>query len=149
MITRNHKNKKILDLGCGEGLSTQYLASHFKINDAEIIGIDKDEIKIMKAHYNFPHLSFGIDDIRNSKLPNDTIDILFVKNVFHEIEPSDFDGVIFNIKRICKKQDSLIYLNHEINNNQLDYNLKNFNQHFNLVHSISDSDSLISIAKYQ
>lgn len=53
--------KKVIDIGCGPGNSTQVLSSIFP--SAYIIGIDKSEDMIFSAKMNYPDLDFKICDI--------------------------------------------------------------------------------------
>lgn len=139
--------KKILDLGCGEGTSTNFLAQKFGKNAATIVGVDKNELSVMKASHKYPSLHFGIDDMRRSRLPTNEFDIIFVKDVFHEVDPKDFSKIIKNIKRISKKENSLIYMCHEKINDQFQDNMLDFYKHFDVLHTVSDVGFHGSIAK--
>ena len=139
--------KKILDLGCGEGTSTDFVAQKFCKNAATIVGVDKNELSVMKATHKYPSLHFGIDDMRKSQLPTNEFDIIFVKNVFHEVDPKDFSKIIKNMKRISKKENSLIYMCHENINDQFQDNMLDFYKHFDVLHTVSEDGFHGSIAK--
>lgn len=68
--------RKIADLGCGPGNSTQVLAEKF--TNAYILGIDNSENMISAAKKNYPKLDFCICDI-SSQLPgmDHDFDIVF------------------------------------------------------------------------
>lgn len=53
--------KSVLDVGCGEGTTTAFLAQI--LTDANILGIDisKEGIECSKNNYNFPNLEFLFD----------------------------------------------------------------------------------------
>ena len=53
--------KKIIDIGCGPGNSTEVLARRFK--GAYIAGVDNSETMIAKAKENYPHLDFSLCDV--------------------------------------------------------------------------------------
>ncbi|MFR5875775.1 MAG: methyltransferase domain-containing protein [Eubacterium sp.] len=68
--------KKILDIGCGPGNSTNVLSQRFK--DAYILGVDSSENMIKSAKEKYPDIRFEICDAANdlNKLDND-FDIVF------------------------------------------------------------------------
>ena len=68
--------KKILDIGCGPGNSTEVLFN--KYPDAYILGVDKSEEMIKTAKMKYPHLDFKICDVSRdlSELDSD-FDIVF------------------------------------------------------------------------
>lgn len=68
--------RKILDIGCGPGNSTQVLYSRYP--DAYILGVDKSEEMINTAKKQYPNLDFRMCDVGNdlSKLGSD-FDIVF------------------------------------------------------------------------
>ncbi len=63
LVNRINMNnpKKIIDIGCGPGNSTQVLSSRFP--GAYILGVDKSEDMISSAKANYPNLDFEICDI--------------------------------------------------------------------------------------
>jgi trans-aconitate 2-methyltransferase len=73
---RTHDPKKIVDLGCGPGNSTQVLADRFP--NAHIVGVDNSANMISAAIKKYPHLEFKMCDIGQdlSALGND-YDIAF------------------------------------------------------------------------
>jgi len=68
--------KKILDIGCGPGNSTEVLYN--KYPDAYILGVDKSEEMIKTAKTKYPNLDFKICDVSKdlSELDSD-FDIVF------------------------------------------------------------------------
>jgi trans-aconitate 2-methyltransferase len=53
--------RKIIDIGCGPGNSTQVLKSKFP--DAYILGVDKSEDMVLSAKSNYPEIDFKICDV--------------------------------------------------------------------------------------
>jgi ubiquinone/menaquinone biosynthesis C-methylase UbiE len=152
------KPKKVIDIGCGIGKSTLELSKKIQSHDnIEIIGVDKNEINILKANYNFPSYDFYIDDIINSKLPSHEFDILHIKDVFQEIDPKDFKKVMDHLKRISKPKGSILYINHNLDpisfknrdNDNLEKNINLFNDNFLIIKSslIYDENKFEIIAK--
>ncbi len=68
--------KKIIDIGCGPGNSTEVLAGKFK--KADITGIDNSQDMIDKAMKQYPELTFKLYDIQDGVSGlNDEYDIVF------------------------------------------------------------------------
>ncbi|MGI6167938.1 MAG: methyltransferase domain-containing protein, partial [Eubacteriales bacterium] len=68
--------KKILDVGCGPGNSTEVLFSRYP--DAYILGVDKSEEMISAAKTNYPNLDFRICDVtKDLSQLDDDFDIIF------------------------------------------------------------------------
>lgn len=123
-----YEKKKIIDIGCGIGKSTDELCKKFSFSNnknIEIIGIDKNEINILRANCNYPNYNFFIDDIINSNLPSNEFDILFVKNVFQEIDSKNLEKVIYNLKRISKTKNTVLYINEQNIDENINVLLKN------------------------
>ncbi|MFL0198621.1 methyltransferase domain-containing protein [Clostridium sp. WILCCON 0269] len=72
----NDEPKKIIDIGCGPGNSTQVLAQRFP--NAYVLGIDNSQNMIEKAKIDYPDLDFKICDAGKdlSILDND-FDVVF------------------------------------------------------------------------
>lgn len=99
----NMKGKRVLDLGCGYGLFTEY----FRNIGADIIGIDgsKEMIRIAKERY--PDCSFDIADIiKILPFENDSFDLVFCNQVLMDIE--NIEPVFMEVKRILK-HDGIFY----------------------------------------
>lgn len=77
------KNKKALELGCGTGIFTKYLAEIFK----EIIAIDisEDMIEIAKQRIKNDNVKFQIVDIHNLPFNNESFDIVVGISVLHHL----------------------------------------------------------------
>jgi trans-aconitate methyltransferase len=62
-----NSNASILDIGCGNGKTTYYIAS--QITSGEVLGIDKSEemIEFAKDHFKLKNLDFHTNDILSFK----------------------------------------------------------------------------------
>lgn len=68
--------KKIIDIGCGPGNSTQVLAKRFP--NAYILGVDNSQNMIETAKSNFPNLDFKICDVgKDLSMLEDDFDVVF------------------------------------------------------------------------
>ena len=66
---------KIIDVGCGEGIFTNFLALSAK--DRTIIGIDIDKDRIKDADKDLPNVAFKSEDVVKAKIPKCDNIILF------------------------------------------------------------------------
>lgn len=97
----NHA-KKILDLGCGEGIQLQHLGNYFP--NASVFGIDylQENIAICQRH----NLDCTQGDVYNLTLPDNAIDaIVFMEVIEHLTEPQK---AIDEIYRILKPNGFLV-----------------------------------------
>jgi len=75
------KGSKILEVGCGTGLSTRYIAKKY---DIEIVAIDISEKMIKKAkerNKKLKNAEFMVADAQNLPFKNNTFDIVFTESV--------------------------------------------------------------------
>lgn len=97
--------KTILDLGCGTGLATRYLKSHFP--DAVVIGADINQSMLSQAKSADPqgiylHLLQSDGETHYSVLP-DTFDVVVCSFVFHENQNvHDLSKFIQNISLLVR-----------------------------------------------
>ena len=78
---RNGRRRRVVDLGCGSGLSTANLAAAYK--DSEIIGIDNSETMLAAARARLPACRFIQQNIVGWRDPD--ADLVFANAVFHWI----------------------------------------------------------------
>lgn len=88
----NKQFKRILDVGCGTGMSTAALASNWKT--AEITGADLSEEMLQKARESLTYVTFVQRDCSQSLADMGTFDLIF-SNAFLQWIP-DQEGFIRN-----------------------------------------------------
>lgn len=71
--------KRIVDIGCGPGNSTELLAERFP--DAEIVGLDSSAEMLVSARQRLPDATFVEADIARWS-PQEPVDLLFANAVF-------------------------------------------------------------------
>ncbi|TCL56905.1 trans-aconitate 2-methyltransferase [Kineothrix alysoides] len=88
----NDKNfKRILDVGCGTGMSTVSLLSIWK--DAEIVGVDLSEEMLQKAREYMPSISFVQRDCGKPLSDMETFDLIF-SNAFLQWIPNQEEFIL-------------------------------------------------------
>lgn len=96
--------EKVLDLGCGYGVYTDY----FRSIGADVIGIDGSERMIEIARDRYPATDFSVMDITAPfAFKNNQFDIVFSNQVLMDIENIDF--VFSECRRILKTGGILYY----------------------------------------
>ena len=91
----------ILDLGCGAGLITEYVAKTFS---AKVLGIDsapgpiKQAIERTKGSAN--ELSFQVADINNLKFPTQTFDVILCIDTLYFVR--ELDKVVDKLKSMLR-----------------------------------------------
>jgi ubiquinone/menaquinone biosynthesis C-methylase UbiE len=93
----NHnKIKRILDVGCGEGMPLYYLQS--KLNDAQIYGIDNDFEKIEMIKRNITKGNFTEGDIYSLPFENKSFDLIICLEVLEHLRFPE--KALLEIKRV-------------------------------------------------
>jgi trans-aconitate 2-methyltransferase len=72
--------KRVVDLGCGPGNSTELLIERFP--NAEVIGVDSSSDMLRQARQRLPRCTFVEGDLA-TWLPDEPADLLFGNAVFH------------------------------------------------------------------
>ncbi|HET7715691.1 MAG TPA: trans-aconitate 2-methyltransferase [Bauldia sp.] len=81
--------KRVLDLGCGPGNSTELLAARYP--QAEVVGLDSSPEMIAEARKRLPSAEFIVGDIRGFA-PKAPYDLIFANAVFQWV-PDHLDEV--------------------------------------------------------
>ncbi|WP_414042743.1 class I SAM-dependent methyltransferase [Macrococcus sp. EM39E] len=103
-------NIKILEIGCGPGALSEALKRWYP--NAEIIGMDRDEIFIDYARNNINDMKFIVGDIYDLPFEDEIFDVVISNTVCEHVETS----VFFNEqKRILKQNGVCICLSNVTN----------------------------------
>ncbi len=101
---------KVLDLGCGVGRTTKYLAD----NGFDVLGVEIVEDMVMRAKQIYPKVKFDVGDACKMKYKDGTFDIVFFSfNGLDYIYPEGRRVVALKeIERVLKKGGYFIYSSH-------------------------------------
>lgn len=99
------KNKKVLDIGCNEGIGTWLLAKECGF----AMGVDFDEEAIQTAQHNFQdsRISFSSKDVLKESLP-DSWDAIVNFDVIEHIYPENEDPFLQSLSNLLKEDGILI-----------------------------------------
>lgn len=95
------KSGKIFDLGCGEGVISEYLAKNKK---RIVIGVDSDGKRLPKSTQK--NLTFKIGDIRKYNVKD--ADVVIISDVLHHISFKEQENVLRNVTRGLRKRGLLL-----------------------------------------
>lgn len=102
-----------LDLGCGSGRMTMFLAEWCQLNHGQIDGIDFSAVAIQQAQEEtiqrgYHHVNFKVSDIKDyvSAIPDATIDIVFFLEVAFCLP--NYRQVLQEIVRVLKRGGILV-----------------------------------------
>lgn len=99
------KNGKILDLGCGYGILSNYLALCSPTR--KIIGVDTDSGKIEYANRGFKNVSLNVGDATKMEFKN--FDCVILHNVLHHLNSYQQQiELIADCKNILNKNGKLL-----------------------------------------
>lgn len=106
---------KVLDVCCGTGDQVFYFAKERAI--AYGIDLDPDMIEVAKRNkkkLGLNNVSFQIADAQNLPFENEFFDCVSISLGLHEKESGVRDKIISEMKRVVKKEGSLIFIDFRI-----------------------------------
>lgn len=106
----DHNNIKILEIGCGNGFSTNCIMEKINKSNILISGCDISNIAINKAKENYRNINFFTHNIRDKFNNKEKYDIVIISNLLWYIL-DDLKICFDNCFDILKCNGSLIFLN--------------------------------------
>jgi ubiquinone/menaquinone biosynthesis C-methylase UbiE len=95
-----HPTGEVLEIGCGVGAVSAFLASEYGVR---VVGIDQDPEQIeyaRRAHAPSERLSFSVGDASQMALDEATFDLVLSVNVLHHVP--EWRGAIAEIGRVLR-----------------------------------------------
>ena len=123
---------KLLDVGCGSGISTAF----FKVK--EKLGIDPSSELIKIAIKNYPTVKFAVQSAENLLFKDKTFDIVISLTAIQNFE--DMQKGLKEIKRVGKAKYILTFLKKSPKHELIDSLIK---KEFNIVKKIEESKDII------
>ena len=96
------KEKRVLDIGCGNGHLSALLNTH----DAIVVGIDKSEEMIAICNRNYQNILFRPLDITKEYLQNEMFDFGIFNNSLQDID--DFAAALANTRQMLADKGQII-----------------------------------------
>jgi ubiquinone/menaquinone biosynthesis C-methylase UbiE len=113
MLQGYEKNEplKVLDLGCGDGVSEIFMQKYFSRWQVQGIDVSKESIEMAKQQV-LPNAVFNVYDGINIPFADNSFDIVFVAGVLHHVAFDLHDAMITEMKRVLKKGGRLVVYEH-------------------------------------
>lgn len=130
------ENRKVLDLGCGEGYGSKILSQQA----LQIAGIDIDAATIQSAQskYGNQKIDFKVASATQLDFPDQSFDTVVCFELIEHLSATDQNLCLNEIKRVLKKDGQLIISTPNLENSKGDnpYHLKEFskNEFHNFIH---------------
>ncbi len=109
--TAENAVKKVLDIGCGDGATEQFMQQYFPAWQVKAIDISAKSIEQAKQK-NIPNTQFETYDGKIIPASDQEFDIVFIAGVLHHIDFSLHAGLIKEINRVLKKGGRLYLFEH-------------------------------------
>jgi ubiquinone/menaquinone biosynthesis C-methylase UbiE len=89
---------KILDLCCGSGQATYFLAKYSQ----QVTGLDASPLSLKRAKNNVPQAAYLEAFAENIPLPDNTFDVVHTSAALHEMQPQQLQEIITEVVRVLK-----------------------------------------------
>ncbi|HEY5038639.1 MAG TPA: class I SAM-dependent methyltransferase [bacterium] len=99
---------KILDVGCGIGITDRYLVGQF----GKVYGVEIAKGLARKAAKLNPKARYRSYDGENLPFPNDSMDVTFAICVLHHVPPTHFNAFVKEMARVTRKGGLVILFEH-------------------------------------
>lgn len=107
-LLANHRSAKILDLGCGPGLT----ADHLLKQGHEFFGIDISEVMIDECRRRFPDSAsahFSVGDFQKLDFPDHSFDVILCMGALEYIDHDKVDRAVAEMTRVLKPDGVVIF----------------------------------------
>lgn len=120
--------QSVLEVGCSAGNDLKLFPDEMNVN-----GVDTSDMAITLAKENLPKFSFKAGNITSVPFENDSIDLIFTRNLFNYVDVQDIKKSIDELFRVSKKYIFNIELfseNEETVNDNPDMHYRNMKKHW-------------------
>jgi len=129
LASRLALNKRILDMGCGEGYGSAFLSKRAKA----VVGIDRDEVTIAHARHKYgsiPNLSFEAGSCQEIRGESNSFDMIVSFELLEHLDSDDQVRFLGNVRQLLKHDGLFIVSSPEKNEYAATYQARNeFHKH--------------------
>ncbi|WP_375493165.1 class I SAM-dependent methyltransferase [uncultured Nostoc sp.] len=95
-----HSDTQILDLCCGSGQTTQFLAK----TSQNVIGLDASPKSLQRARQNVPEASYVEAFAQEMPFADNLFDLVHISVALHEMQPQQLQKIINEVYRVLKPE---------------------------------------------
>ena len=98
-------DERVLDYGCGSGAASRHLAKRLQAGGGHLTCMDVSERwqrTAKKALRAYPDIEFRRGDVREMALPAESVDVVLVHWMLHDIAPWDRPSVVAELARLLR-----------------------------------------------
>jgi ubiquinone/menaquinone biosynthesis C-methylase UbiE len=99
---------KVLDVGCGVGLTDKLLVDRI----GALHGVDINPAAVESSSEANPTAHYQFYDGSALPFPESTFDLVFAINVLHHVAPSTWDPFVKEMRRVTKRQGLVVVFEH-------------------------------------
>ena len=90
--------QSVLEVGCSAGNDLKLFPDHITVS-----GIDTSDVSITLAKESLPNFNFRLGSITSIPFENDSVDLVFTRNLFNHLDEQDIRKAIAELFRVSKK----------------------------------------------
>lgn len=106
-----NKPLRLLDLGCGDGYTAEYMFRYFPTWQIEAIEVSHESIVEAKKKHA-PNTNFRWFDGKEVPFEDECFDAIFIACIFHHVPLAEHDALMTEAKRVLKKGGRLYLFEH-------------------------------------
>lgn len=99
---------RVLDVGCGSGLTDSYLSSRFEI----VHGVDISSGMIEKAAKANPSVQYSHYTGERLPFPDESFDLVFAMAVLHHVPPASWSRFVVEMSRVTSSRGLIVIFEH-------------------------------------
>lgn len=100
------EGKKVLEIGCGQGVGTGLIKKYFKPSAIHAIDLDPKMIQRAKKKIQDKHITFEVGDASNLRFEDASFDAIFDFGIIHHIP--NWREALKELNRLLKPEGQLI-----------------------------------------
>jgi ubiquinone/menaquinone biosynthesis C-methylase UbiE len=102
---------RLLDLGCGDGYTAEYMYKKFPLWQVDAIEVSQESIDVAKLKHA-PNTKFQWFDGKNVPFESESFDAIFIACIFHHVPLDEHEALMIEAKRVLKKGGRLYLFEH-------------------------------------
>ena len=106
ILSKKYQGKKVLEIGCGNGIGSKYISEFFKPEEFIATDIDDRLVEVAKKNINDCEIDFEVGDATNLRFADNEFNLVIGLSVVHHIP--NWKDCIDELERIIKPRGLII-----------------------------------------